>query len=95
MNGPSIEGIAPLQPVEIAPKAKPEAGGFADALKSAVGEVNHLQHLADNAVTDVAKGNLGIHEGMMALAEADLSLRLLIQVRNKVMDAYREISRMS
>lgn len=95
MNGLSIEGIAPPPSLEITPRAKPQTGGFADALKNAVKEVNHQQHLADQSAKDVATGNLGIHEGMMALTEADLSLRLLIQVRNKVMDAYREVSRIS
>jgi flagellar hook-basal body complex protein FliE len=37
---------------------------------------------------------MGIHEGMLAISKADISLRLLLQVRNKVLEAYREISRM-
>lgn len=94
MNGLTIEGITPSQPIEITPKARPRTDGFAGAFKDALAEVNHLQHRADRAVEEVAVGNLGIHEGMISLTEADLSLRLLIQVRNKVMDAYREISRM-
>ena len=69
--------------------------GFAHRLKHAVGEVNHLQISADNAMEQVTEGSMGIHEGMIAISKADISLRLLIQVRNKVMEAYREISRMS
>ena len=94
MDTLTIEGIAPSQPLEIPQKSKPVSDGFADTLKDALAEVNHLQHRADRSAEQVAMGNLGIHEGMMALTEADLSLRLLIQVRNKIMDAYREISRM-
>ncbi len=69
--------------------------GFSDRLKAAVDDVNKLQHSADNATQEVIKGNLGIHEGMLAMQEADLSLRLFLQVKNKVMDAYREIMRIA
>jgi|WetSurMetagenome_2_1015567.scaffolds.fasta_scaffold1057639_2 flagellar hook-basal body complex protein FliE len=95
MNGMTIEGMGAPRAFEInKPQAKPEAGGFADTLKKALSQANHLQQQSDVAMQDVVKGDLGIHEGMMAISEADLSLRLLVQVRNKVMDAYKEISRM-
>lgn len=68
--------------------------GFGDRLKQAISEVNELQQDADQAMEDVSLGKLGIHEGMLALTEADMSLRLLVQVRTKIMDAYKEISRM-
>ena len=68
--------------------------GFGHRLKQAVEEVNSLQHTADSSMEQVIKGSLGIHEGMLAVGKADLSLRLLLQIRNKVMEAYREISRM-
>lgn len=94
MNPWQIEGIAPAQPLTIEPKPRAIEGGFGDVFKRALSQVNDQQHQADTAVHEVVNGTKGIHEGMMALAEADVSLRLLIQVRNKVMDAYREISRM-
>ena len=64
-------------------------------MKKAIEAVNDSQQNADSATKQVIKGSMGIHEGMMAISRADISLRLLLQVRNKVMDAYREISRMS
>jgi flagellar hook-basal body complex protein FliE len=69
--------------------------GFAHRLKKAVEEVNRLQFSSDDAIQQVTKGSMGIHEGMIAIGKADISLRLLLQVRNKVVDAYREISRMA
>ena len=69
--------------------------GFGGRLKAAIQEVNQNQQSADKAIEKVVKGELGIHEGMIAISKADLSLRLLLQIRNKVMDAYREINRMS
>jgi flagellar hook-basal body complex protein FliE len=94
MNPWQIEGIAPTQPLALEPKPRAVEGGFGKMLKHALAQVNDSQQQADRAVHEVVNGNMGIPEGMMALAEADISLKMLIQVRNKVMDAYREISRM-
>ena len=77
---------------------KPESLGqsFADNLKKAISTVNDYQVKADQAVTDLAVGrNNRIHETMMAAQEAELSLKMLLQVRNKALEAYREIMRMN
>ena len=80
--------------VSLPSMSKAKDNSFTHRLKQAVGEVNRLQFSADDAMEQVSRGSMGIHEGMLAISKADLSLRLLIQVRNKVMEAYREISRM-
>lgn len=69
--------------------------GFGQRVKEAIETVNRMQHDADSAAEQVVKGSLGIHEGMLAISKADISLRLLLQVRNKVLEAYREINRMA
>ncbi|PIE71477.1 MAG: flagellar hook-basal body complex protein FliE [Deltaproteobacteria bacterium] len=68
---------------------------FTERLSSAVSSVNRSQMAADTAARQVVRGELGVHEGMMALMEADLSMRLLMQVRTKAVQAYQEISRMA
>lgn len=74
----------------------PEFSGrsFSDRLKGAVGEVNTLQKTSDVAAEKVMLGELDLHEGMMALQKADLSMRLLVQVRAKSIEAYKEIMHM-
>lgn len=67
---------------------------FAQRIKNAMSDVNEKQHIADNSIEAVIKGEMGIHEGMMAIGQADTSLRLLTQVRSKIMAAYNEIMRM-
>ncbi len=67
---------------------------FAQRLQAAVSDVNDRQYIADDAVQAVIKGEMGIHEGMLALGKASTSLKLLAQVRNKAMTAYNEIKRM-
>jgi flagellar hook-basal body complex protein FliE len=57
-------------------------------------EVDGQQHQADSQVRQLLLGKVDLHEAMLALEKADLSLRLLVQVRNKLVRAYEEISRM-
>ena len=67
---------------------------FSERIKAAVLDVNSKQHIADDSIEAVIKGEMGIHEGMLALGKANTSLKLLAQVRNKVMAAYSEVMRM-
>ena len=73
---------------------KPQ-GAFGDVLKQAVTEINQLQNNADKAITSVQLGQSGnIHEAMIALEKADISFRAMMQVRNKILEAYQEVMRM-
>ena len=67
---------------------------FEDRLKGAVAEVNTQQQLADDAVEKVVSGEMGIHEGMLSLQEASISMKALLQVRNKVISAYNDVMKM-
>ena len=68
---------------------------FEDRLKNMMQDVNDKQHKADADARQVIEGKLGIHEGMMSLSEADISLKYFLQVRSKVMQAYNDIIKMS
>ncbi|MBI3768927.1 MAG: flagellar hook-basal body complex protein FliE [Deltaproteobacteria bacterium] len=71
-----------------------EAHPFADVLKSSLDEVNTLQQKADAAITALATGDkMSLHDTMIAMEQADVSFRLMMQVRNKIVDAYQEIMR--
>ena len=68
------------------------ASDFGTVLKRSLAEVNRLQGEADAAVESLVTGKgVTLHETMIALEKADLSFRLMMQVRNKIVDAYREI----
>ncbi len=70
-------------------------GNFADILRSSFEQVNQHQAQADTAIKELVAGkSKNIHETMLAIERADASLKLMMQVRNKVLDAYREIMRM-
>ena len=68
---------------------------FAEQLQSAVSQVDKLQENADKLSQQLAVGSqVPLHETMIALEKADVSLRLLIHVRDKVLEAYREVMHM-
>ncbi|MCF6291624.1 MAG: flagellar hook-basal body complex protein FliE [Desulfobacterales bacterium] len=75
--------------------AGPVAEGFSRTLRSAVAQVNRNQMTADHAVENFQIGeSRNLHEVMIAVEKADISLRMMVQVRNKVIEAYQEIMRM-
>jgi flagellar hook-basal body complex protein FliE len=57
-------------------------------------EVNGQQRQGDSQARQLLLGETDVHEAMLALEKADLSLRLLVKVRNKLVQAYEELSRM-
>jgi flagellar hook-basal body complex protein FliE len=68
---------------------------FADTLKAAVNNVNDMQKVADVKMQEIATGkNHNIPEVMIAAEKADISLKLMVQVRNKIIEAYQEIMKM-
>jgi len=71
-----------------------KTGGFFEYVKQAVKNVNESEAKANHSVEQMTKGQAGIHETMIALEKAGISLRLVLQVRNKALEAYREIMRM-
>ena len=78
------------------PNAAQEAGkSFADTLTEAIGQVNELQKESDVKAQELATGKTDDIAGVMLAAEkADIALRTMVQVRNKIIDAYQEIMRM-
>lgn len=76
------------------PVAKVETS-FGDLLKSMVAETTQQQQQADQAMQQVHTGSdKNLHGAMIAMEKADISLRYMVQVRNKAIDAYQEIMRM-
>lgn len=85
------------RPAPQLPKAAGEASksDFSAYLKDALGEVNELKSKAGAAIQQmVGEGKGDLQVTMIALEKADVSFRLMMQIRNKVLDAYQEIMRM-
>ena len=85
---------AAMSPEEVAEgKHRPES--FATLLKDMVSEVSELQHTAADKENQFLKGEISdVHEVMIATEEASVAFSLLMEIRNKLLDSYREIMRM-
>jgi flagellar hook-basal body complex protein FliE len=67
---------------------------FLTALHGAVDQVNQLQSEASMKVSTMLSGNgQDVHSAMIAVQKADLAFELMVEMRNKIVSAYQEISR--
>jgi flagellar hook-basal body complex protein FliE len=67
---------------------------FGDELSAAIHSVDAQSQAANAESEKLAEGGGNIHETALALEKADVSMRLLLKARNKVVEAYQELSRM-
>ncbi len=68
---------------------------FLDTLEHAMDKVQEMQSGADQQVAKVLQGNgQDLHSAMVAVEKADLSFQLMMQVRNKIVQAYQTVSQM-
>lgn len=81
----------PIQPNESTQESTSE---FNKVIKGAVDRVNSLEKEADKSIMDLLNGKGNVHETMIALQKVDMSMRLLMTVRNKALEAYKEIIHM-
>jgi len=73
----------------------PREWGFMETLRGAMDQVAQLQGEADSQTAALLEGSgTDVHSAMIAVEKADLSFQLMMQVRNKIVSAYQEISRM-
>ncbi|MBI5213988.1 MAG: flagellar hook-basal body complex protein FliE [Nitrospirae bacterium] len=71
------------------------SASFEDAIKDALKEVSQIQNEAEKAIEDFSKGEVkDIHTVVIAMEKADMSLQTMLQVRNKLLTAYEEVTRM-
>lgn len=65
---------------------------FKDYLLSSIQEVNSMQQAADQAVEQLATGgNVNPAEVLTAVQKADMAFRMMMQIRNKIVQAYQEV----
>ena len=69
--------------------------GFGEILKDAISTVNELQKQSDQEIQKLMTGeSQDLHNTVIAMQKADLSFQMMMQVRNKIVQAYQEIMRM-
>ena len=89
-----LPGTMPSSPT--APTgAEGEEGGFGATLKNAIDRVGELSDASDKEVSELVQGERqDIHSVMIAVEKADIAFQLMMQVRNKILNAYQEVSKM-
>lgn len=71
------------------------AASFKDLLEKSLGEVNDLQSEAEEKISKFATGEVSdVKDVMVAVEEANLAFQFTLQIRNKIVEAYQEISRL-
>jgi flagellar hook-basal body complex protein FliE len=91
------QAIPGANQASVSTPASPQADGGSDfltALHGAVDQVNQLQSEASMKVSGMLTGNgEDVHSAMIAVQKADLAFELMVEMRNKIVSAYQEISR--
>ena len=89
--------IRPLDPSN--PSMQPSGGStpdFAQTLRDGMHQIEKLQGDAEQKSEQLLSGGgQDIHSALIAVQKAELSFQLMMQVRNKIVQAYQEISKMS
>ncbi|MCP4343720.1 MAG: flagellar hook-basal body complex protein FliE [Desulfobulbaceae bacterium] len=94
IDSPNSITLLPPNNLDTSAVSKSSAG-FGDMLTSMMSQVNEKQTTGDQAIEKLQSGEAKhLHEVMIAVEEADISLRMLVQMRNKALTAYEEIMRM-
>lgn len=90
-----LESVPDLQPNhEIAPEGGivQKHRSFSELLKDSVDEVNVRQKTSEQAMADMATGQIkDLHQAAIVIGKAENSMKLMLEVRNKAISAYKEL----
>lgn len=90
----SIYGLNTYNLYNNAISNSPKSTGFSDILEISLNNINEYQKLSEDKIVSFIKGEENeVHNVMIAMQEAKLSLQMAIEVRNKLVEAYQEISK--
>lgn|SRR5690554_355239 len=91
----SVRPLTLAAPESLSRQSGSQKPGFAEMLHQQLEAVNQLQVEAEAQAQRLARGEAeSLHDVMIAAAKAQVALDLTVAIRNKVLEAYQEISRM-
>ena len=93
----SLSGLGSIAGLPKLPSLQPanEQGGFGAVLSTALEKVNELETGADQQVGNLLKGgNTDMSTVMIAVEKADVAFQMMMQVRNKIVNAYQDIEKL-
>jgi len=87
--------LTPLSTQAVGGSSPPSQSGFAGMLNEAIASNAKASEAANSAIIDLATGKAqDLHTVTLAMAQADLSFRLILELRNRLSDALQEVTRM-
>jgi len=92
----SIDKISALQSGLTPSIDKNEAkdSDFSKILKESLEEMNDIQVKGDRAMADIATGQVkDLHQAAIAINKAETNMKMMLEIRNKALSAYKEIAR--
>jgi flagellar hook-basal body complex protein FliE len=89
----TLAGATPV-PTTSTSTGTSEGESFGDTLKKLVDGVEGSSDQANSAVSGMLDKSVDVHDAMIALQRAEMSLQLAVQIRNKLVSAYQDIMRM-
>jgi flagellar hook-basal body complex protein FliE len=99
MSIDKINSVGPVQEGDALGKMKgvgiqKDGPSFKDTLNGFLNDVNGLQNKADESIKKMAAGQItDVHQVMESVEEANTAFNMMMEIRNKVMDAYQEVMR--
>ena len=97
----AIAPIQPLPPAQTLARIDPlkpaasGAGNFGQLVGNILQDVNQSQNQASEAIAQLAAGKTdNIHQVMIALGKAEVSFNYMLEVRNRLLDAYKQVMQM-
>ena len=82
-------------PGKASPPAEGSGGRFAESLKAAINEVDSVQKESAAAQLDYVNGaDVDLHDVLIKIEEAEIAFKAMMEVRGKLIDAYREVMRL-
>lgn len=92
---PIVSGTATTSPAAPAGAGGQEEGGFGATLRTAMDHVDQMSQNSQGQVSELLKGDRqDIQNVMIAVEKADIAFQMMMQVRNKIVNAYEEVSKM-
>ncbi|MFZ0285269.1 MAG: flagellar hook-basal body complex protein FliE [Terriglobales bacterium] len=92
---PNFPTTAPTNPTVPSGADDDAGGGFGSVLNQAIDQVGRLNNDSEKQIGELVQGNRqDIHNVMIAVEKADVAFQLMMQVRNKIVNAYQEVSKL-
>ena len=90
----SAPGLSDISLTDTNNEVRGKQGDFSLLLKQSLDELNTSQEASDRALADMASGEIkNLHQAAITIGKAETSMKLMLEVRNKAISAYKEILR--